>query len=312
MKQKATKYLQEYIGRMKANGITPTMEDLNREMGEFFRVQNNAPKAEFEGYSSLEMHRILHFPFDSDSPIRFNPLSSQEYTQIPILRQVKRLAEIIAQNGQIKLTATGSLPLKIVQELYPLGVPDEMIKTGISKLGKEVDCIPIHLARLLAEGSGITKKRKGVLSLTAAGTKNLADDHKLFDSTFKGFCRKFNWRYFDHYSDDEQSGTIGQLGFGFSLILLSKYGNEERSERSYADKYFKAFPMLLETVQPTYGTVRKYCFNCYCLRTFERFLYPFGLVEIKKGKRVLQEETYVLKTPLFDKLISLPPQREFE
>jgi hypothetical protein len=312
MKQEATKYLQEYIDRMQANGITPAKEDLNRKMGEFFRVQNNSPKAEFEGYSSLEMHKILHFTFDSDSPIRFNPLSSQEYAQILILCQIKRLAEIIAQNAQIKLTAVGYLPIKIVQELYPLGAPDEMIENGILKLGKEVDCTPVHLARLLAEVSGITKKRKGVLSLTAAGTKNLTDDSKLFDSIFKSFCQKFNWHYFDHYSDDKQPGTIGQLGFGFSLILLSKYGNEERFETYYANKYFKAFPIFLKTVQPTYGTVQDYCFNCYCLRTFERFLYHFGLIEIKRGKRILQEETYIKKTPLFDRLISIIPHREFE
>ncbi|NDV56672.1 hypothetical protein [Bacteroides sp. 519] len=312
MKQEATKYLQEYIDRMQAKGITPTMEDLNQKMGEFFRTQNNTPRTDFEGYSSLEMHKILHFTFDADSPICFNPLSSHEYSQIPILRQVKRFAEIISQNGQIKLTTAGYLPIKIVQELYPLGAPDEMIENAISKLGKEMDCTPVHLARLLAEASGIIKKRKGILSLTATGTKIIADDSKLFDSIFKGFCQKFNWHYFDNYSDDVQSGTIGQLGFGFSLILLSIYGNTERSERYYAEKYFKAFPMLLETVQPTYGTVLDYCFNCYCLRTFERFLYHFGLVEIKKGKRILQEETYIQKTLLFDRLISLMPHREFE
>lgn len=312
MKQEATKYLQEYIDRMQTKGITPTMEDLNQKMGEFSHTQNNSPRLDFEGYSSLEMHKILHFTFDADSPIRFNRLDSHAYAQIPILRQVKWLAEIIAQNGQIKLTTAGYLPIKIVQELYPLGAPDEMIENGISKLGKEMDCTPVHLVRLLTEVSGITKKRKGVLSLTSTGTKIIIDDSKLFESILKGFCQKFNWHYFDYYSDNEQSGTIGQLGFGFSLILLSKYGNTERSERYYADKYFKAFPMLLETVQSTYGTVQDYCSNCYCLRTFERFLYHFGLVEIKKGKRILQEETYIKKTPLFDRLISLAPHREFE
>ena len=147
MKQEATKYLQEYIDRMQAKGITPTMEDLNQKMGEFFRTQNNAPRTDFEGYSSFEMHKILHFTFDADSPICFNPLSSHEYSQIPILRQVKRLAEIISQNGQIKLTTAGYLPIKIVQELYPLGAPDEMIENAISKLGKEMECTPVHLAR---------------------------------------------------------------------------------------------------------------------------------------------------------------------
>lgn len=312
MKQDATKYLQEYIDRMQAKGITPTMEELNQKMGEFFRAQNNIPRADFEGYSSLEMHKIMHFTFDNDSPLQFSWLTTQEYSQIPILCQIKRLTEIISQMGQIKLTAAGYLPIKIVQELYPLGAPDDIIEKGISKLGKEVDCTPVHLARILAEATGIIKKRKGILTLTTTGSKIIANDSKLFKSIFEGFCQKFNWHYFDHYSDDPQFGTIGQLGFGFSLILLSKYGNVERSDRYYADKYFKAFPALLENAQPTYGTVEDYYSHCYCLRTFERFLYHFGLVEIKKGKRFNGEETYVKKTPLFDKLVSLIPHREFE
>jgi len=312
MKQEVTKQLQEYIDRMQAKGITPTMEDLNRKMGEFFRTQNNTPRADFEGYSSLEMHKILHFTFDGDSPIQFSKLVPQDYEQIPILRQVKRLTEIIAQNGQIKLTAAGYLPVKVVQELYPLGAPDNLIESGVAKLGKEADCIPVHQARVLTEMAGIIKKRKGVLTLTTAGTNVIADDSKLFDSIFKGFCQKFNWQYFDYYSDDIHSGAIGQLGFGFSLILLSKYGDTERSEKFYANKYISAFPAVLKNVQPTYSTVEGYCSDCYCLRTFDRFLYHFGLVEIKKGDRIEQKESYVRKSSLFDKLISLLPHREFE
>lgn len=312
MRQEATKYLQEYIDRMQAKGITPTMEDLNRKMREFSRIENNKPRPDFEGYSSLEMHKILHFTFDNDSPIQINTLNPHEYSQIPMLRQIKRFTEILSEKGQIKLTAAGYLPIKIVQEIYPLGTPDDSIESGISKLGKEMDCIPVYLARIVMEAAEITKRRKGILTLTVTGKKAAVSDSKLFDLILKGFCQRFNWHFFDYYSDDTQSGTIGQLGFGFSLILLSKYGNMDRPDRYYAEKYFKAFPMLLDSVQVTYGTVEDYCSNCYSLRTFEHFLYHFGLVEIKKGKRFLEEDTLVKKTPLFDRLISLIPHREFE
>lgn len=193
-----------------------------------------------------------------------------------------------------------------------MGVPDDLIESNVVKLAKEADCTPVHLARILAEVSGIIKQRKGILTLTAIGTKIIADDSKLFSSIFKGFCQKFNWHYFDYYTDDIQSGTIGQLGFGFSLLLLSKYGDTECPDKYYGDKYFKAFPKMLEKIQPTYGTVQDYCTHCYCLRTFDRFLYHFGLVEIKKGKPILQEETLIKSTPLFDMLISLISHRKFE
>jgi len=311
MKNEITKYLQGYIDRMQAKGITPTIDELNRKAGEFVHAQNNAPRAGFEGYSSLEMHKLLHFPFDRDSPVGFNPLSPEECLQVPVFRQVKRLLEIISENGQVKLTSAGYLPVKIVQELYPLGSPDKMIENGVIKLNREADCTPVHLARVLTMASAIVKNRKGILTLTAAGVKAMGDGPSLFSVIFRGFCQKFNWHYLDLYADDADSGTIGQLGFGFSLILLHKYGNTERPERFYARKYFEAFPNLPEIMQPTYGNLTDYCYGCYCLRTFDRFLLHFGLVEIKKGNRFEQEETFVRKTPLFDRLVSLAPHREF-
>ncbi len=163
---------------------------------------------------------------------------------------------------------------------------------------------------MITEVTGIIKKRKGVLTLTAKGSKIIADDAKLLESIFKGFTQKFNWHYFDNYSDEMKTGTIGQVGMGFSLILLSKYGQIFRLDDFYAEKYFNAFPNLLESVKPTYGTVRIYCFNCYSTRTFDRFLIHFGLVEIKKGKQFSHEDVYVKKTALFDKLISILPHRE--
>lgn len=306
--EEATKLLQKFIDSMQAKGVTPTLEDLNRKLSEFSNEQNNAPRAYFEGYSSYEMHNILHFTFDKESPISLNVLNAQEYAQIPIMRVVKRLTEIISQNGQIKLTAAGYLPVKIVQELYPLGAPDHMIESGITKLSKEADCLPVHLARLLAEVSGILKKRKGILTLTASGAKIITDNSKMFDVLFKGFCRKFKWKYFDLYEDDSPFASIGQFGFGFSLILLSKYGKKERLDNFYAHKYFEAFPKILETVQPSFGTALYYCSSCYCIRTFERFLYQFGLVQIRTTNPIkMDEKTYVKTTPLFHKLVKVAP-----
>lgn len=310
MKQDPTKFLQEYIDRMQAKGITPTIEDLNRKMAEFSRLHNNTSRPDFEGYSSFEMHKLLYAPFDHESPIQFNSLTSQACSNIPIVRQVKRLAEIISIHGQIKLTPAGYLPVKVVHELYLLGRPDEMIEHKILKLTKELECMPVHLARILAEVTGIIKKRKGVLTLTAKGTKIITDDSTLLVTIFNGFCQKFNWAYFDGYTDDEQSELIGQFGFGYSLILLNKYGNIERTSKFYADKYFEALPVLVKDVQATFN--KDYSSNCYGLRTFERFLYHFGMVEIKKDMPFLQAETYVKKTPLFDQFIIVVPHKELE
>ena len=299
--------LQQYVDQMQAKGISLTLDDINQKMQEIKQIHNNAFREDFEGYSSLEMHLILHFTFDKNSPIQLNVLTPQEYAQIPIMNQIKHLTEIVSQNGQIKLTSAGYLPVKVVKDLYPLGLPDEMIESGIIKLYREAECLPVNLARIIAEVAGILKKRKGTLTLTEKGKKIITDDKKLFETIFITGCQNYNWHYFDIYEDDIQSGVIGQMGFGLSLILLCKYGDTMRLNSFYAEKYFKAFPIMMDNVKPTYNTTQNYCYNCYSLRTFERFFNHFGLVEINKRIRNMQEDVYVKKTPLFDKLISVTP-----
>lgn len=302
MSQEIQKYIQAYVDKMWAKGITPTIEQINAHRADYMHNMNNAPKEEFEGYSSLEMSKILYHTFDCDSPLQFNSLTSDQYNQMPLFRQVKHLLQTLAEH-EVKLTTAGYLPTRIVKELYPLGVGDSLIDSGFSKLSKEADSISVILARNIAEIAGLTKIRKGVLSVTANGTKMLDDDTKLFKRIFETFCQKFNWGYFDRYETEQ----VGQLGFGFTLILLSKYGNVEREADYYAEKYFKAFPTLTDGVIPTYGTALNYCSNCYSIRTFDRFLLHFSLVEITQEKKY-DAPKYVIKTALFDKLMKILPQ----
>lgn len=135
--EEVTNFLEEYIDQLEDQGITPTAEDIKRKLVEISQVHNNTPKEHFEGYSSAEMRMIMNCTFDESSPILFNRLTSPEYAQIPILRQIKRVAEIVSANSQIKLTAAGYLPLRIVKELYPLGSPDIMIEMELSKLSRK-------------------------------------------------------------------------------------------------------------------------------------------------------------------------------
>lgn len=300
------KYIQAYIDKMQAKGITLTMEQINAHLADFMHNINNIPKEEFERYSPMEMSKILHHTFDCDSPLQFNSLTSDQYNQMPLFRQVKFLLQTLAEH-EVKLTTAGYLPPRIVKELYPLGLGDSLIDSGFSKLSKEVDSISVVLARNIAEAAGLTKVRKGVLSATANGIKILNDDTKLFKRIFETFCQKFNWAYFDGY----QTEQIGQLGFGFTLMLLSKYGSVKREDDFYAKKYFKAFPMLIDGVIPSYGTVTNYCNNCYSTRTFDRFLLHFSLVEITQEKKH-DAPKYVIKTALFDNLIKIMPHREFQ
>lgn len=282
--------------------------DIQRHLDDVMKEQNNRSLPEFEGYSPLEMHRILHFTFGAECPVKLQKLSDAEYDQIPLLHQIKLLAEMIDKNGEIKLTNKGFLPTKIVSDLYHQGhLKDERIEKGFVKLYKETDSITVNLTRVLTELAGLTKKRDMKLSLTKSSAKILSDNHELLKLILTIFTEKFNWAYYDGYGENH----IGQLGYGFSLILLSKYGQEKRQDTFYATRYFAAFPNLLDAVNPDYGTLESYSANCYSLRTFDRFMDYFGLASISVEGKGPDSKKYIEKTGLSDRLIKIEPHRKF-
>lgn len=283
------------------------LKDIQRNIDQVMNEQNNRPIADFEGYSPFEMHKILHFTFAIDSPLKLQKLSDTDYTKIPILNQIKYLTDLIDKNGEIKLTKQGFLPTKIVSELYSQGfLKDEYIEKGISKLYKETDSMTINLSRILLELAGFIKKRNGKLSLTKSSEKILGNNEELLRQIFLTMTNKFNWAYYDGYGENQ----IGQLGYGFSLILLSKYGRERRLDSFYAERYFKAYPRLLDSIEPNYGTLERYSTNCYSVRTFDRFLNYFGLINIEEERKGLDSIKYISKTDIYDRLIKCTPHNK--
>ena len=280
------------------------LNDIQKHIDQVMHEQNNRSVPEFEGYSPFEMHQILHFTFGADSPVKLQKLTDSDYKKIPLLNQIKYLTDLIDKSGEIKLTNKGFLPTKVVSDLYGQGfLEDEHIESGISKLYKETDSITVNLTRILIELAGLTKRRNGKLSLTKSSKKILADNYEFLRLIISTFATKFNWAYYDGYGENQ----IGQLGYGFSLILLSKYGQKKRLDSFYAEKYFKAYPQLLAPIVPTYGTVESYSTNCYSIRTFDRFLDYFGLIEINGEGKGLDSIKYITKTNLFDRLIKCRP-----
>lgn len=281
------------------------IEELRRQIEKEINEQNNRARPEFEGYSSQEMSEILYYPFGPKSPLQFQKLAPEDYLKIPLLQVIKHLLGIIEEAGELKLTQKGFLPTKIVAELYNLGhLPQYHIEHGARKLYKETDAMGINLSRILIELTGLVKKRHSKLSLTQKSKKIIADNHKLLIAILQTFTTQYNWGYYDGYNNEK----IGPLGFGLSLIILSKYGHIERPSAFYAQKYFAAFPQLLEELEPSYGTHEAYGIDCYIIRTFERFLHIFGLVNVPQFGKVKMDYYKIAKTPLFDKFIKcLPP-----
>lgn len=278
------------------------LEDLQNHLERVVHELNKRPRPEFEGYSPAEMHAILHFTFEEISPISFQKLDAADHKNIPLLSQIKYLANLIKEAGEIKLTNLGFLPTDLVADIYAQGfIKDRYVERRKVKQLKEGDVPSITLSKILLTISGLVKKRSNKLSLTKQGQETLQNDDVLVQLIIKTYGSKFNWAYFDGYGEN----GIGQIGFGFSLVLLSRYGHEWQRDRFYAKKYFKAFPDLLSAAESRYGDVIVECEDCYSYRFFENFLTYFGLVDIKSEGEILRKNLSVIKTDLFDKLIKI-------
>lgn len=100
-------------------------------------------------------------------------------------------------------------------------------------------------------------------------------------------------------------GLLGGLGIGYTLFLLSKYGEIGRTHHFYAEKYFKAFPFLLEDCHSPYRNPAEVGASCYSSRVFERFLLKMGLIDYASRWEKYTEIIQTKKTPLFDIWISV-------
>ncbi len=276
--------------------------ELQEHLNQIMEEENNRPRPQFAGYAPLEMNHILYAPLDPDSPIRLKMLTDTDYEQIPVLNQVKHLMEIISEAGELKLTQKGFLPVKVVSELYHQGyMMDKYFEIGIKKTFKEANIASVNLSHILVKIGGLAKKRNGKLSLTAKGKKLLNDTSGLFENLLITYTSKFNWAYHDGYEHPH----IGRFGFGFSLILVHKYGEKERETTFYADKYFKAFPQFYDEIVPRFATEEEMAARCYSLRTFERFMDYFGLVKIRTTGMFIEKICHIKKSPLFDKIFRI-------
>lgn len=264
--------------------------------------ENHHPLDDFDGLSPAQMHQLLYHPLEKNDLLTLYTLGDDEYRQIPLLNQIRYLCNRIAESGKIKLTKKGYLPVKLVADIHKQGfLKDELIESGFSRLYKETDSNTIHLTHILIQLMKLAKKRNGVLSLTKKGEKIIQNPTELLQLLFETFCMKFNWAYFDGHEDER----IAQLGFVYSLFLLNKYGSELRSDDFYAEKYFCAFPVLLpDSSAMDYIDPVSSAYRCYSLRTFNRFLDYFGMIELKKKGAGILGDFYVSKTPLFNKWIN--------
>lgn len=283
------------------------MDDIQRHINEYMHRQNNQGLPRFEGYSPIEVEYLLRFPLEPNSPIVLLKGADSDYNKIPILNQVKYLLNQIHESNGMKLTKAGYLPTKLVTETMRqnfLNLEVDADQDFITK--KEMDSPFIHLTVNLMTISGLVKKRNGTISLTNQTKKVLNHNAALFRKIFEAFMLKYNWSY----QSWGYEGEIGQLGFGYTLILLSKYGNTYRPSSFYAEKYFTAFPDLLKSVNPIYGTVEEFANDIYRSRSFLKYSDYFNLFDVQDNEDWKDRKVKVKKSVVFERLIKCEIHKE--
>lgn len=269
-------------------------------------MKHHVPFNDFLGLTLNDMHGLIMIPLGEHSPIQLcEDLSDETLDQIPLFRIVEAYLHIIQRDKHIKLTPLGALPKKIMVELYEKKfLLDEFIEKGITKLWREQDCIAIMSARYAAEYAGLVRKANNKIALSKAGEKLLKSNNRtqIFKLFLQAYTGKFSW----HNNDAYPYEIIGQFAWAFSVFMLDKFGDRPHKTVFYAEKYFKAFPLLVENY-PVFGSSNfNFMHACYGIRTFERFFLWFGFVSVEtQGEFFSIEDDTFKRTDLVKQVFNL-------
>ncbi|MEA3546950.1 MAG: SEC-C metal-binding domain-containing protein [Thermodesulfobacteriota bacterium] len=300
----AMESLKAEIGRELADGQFSSLEEAQAVLDTFVQQKNAAPFAAFHGLAPEQMHRFLHFPFDSPDLVRF----AEDFAtppEAPILTLFALLAEAIGEKG-LKPTAKGNLPQRFCREaaLSFWGKEKYEDRTRRGSIRSEMDFFDMHCLRLVAGLAGLVRKYKGKFVLSVKCRKKIASQGigAVYPDLFTAYVTKFNWGYRDGY----QEIFFLQQAFLFTLFLLSQYGGTSSPQEFYEDIFLGAFPDLLREIDETpYQTVEETVRRAYFYRSFMHFAEFFGLAELQAiGEEKFPRQYEVKKSPLLDQFVS--------
>jgi len=265
-----------------------------------------SPFGDFDGLTADDAYALIFNAGDpEESPIVFRrDVDPGLIEGVGLYRDVVDFLKLVEADQPLKLTQKGNLPVRFCKKSLDTGLagPDAgWLREGGFR--GEMDCEYLHMINILCGLAGLTKKVHGKLSLTRRGEAHLSGKRslELYKRLFFTYAARFNWAYEDVYPE---ASSI-QANFGFSMYLVCKYGEGPTGIEFYADKFAAAFPFVLASFPgSTAWTTGERFLHCYSLRTFERFLGRFGLVDLRWEKAENTDTGSVQKSDLFDNLIT--------
>lgn len=240
---------------------------------------NTSPLQDFCGLSPAQMHGLLYQPLGPASAVRLRPVVPDEVLDhIPFLRLTEAFLRLLHRESPLQLTPLGALPRKYLRELYAHGfIREEGLETGLFTLSREIDSLALTTLHQTTRLAGLARLARGQLLLTKKGGQLLDPTRRLalWALVLHTFTSRFPWASHDGYP----SPSVGQTGWAYSVYLLARFGQQPHSVRFYAEHYQRAFPFVLaEFTDAAYRTPLEQLAHCYGIRTFERGLNWFGLL----------------------------------
>lgn len=280
-----------------------SIEDLQSVATQQAEAQNNRAHDDFEGLSPRQMGTLLDQLPGREKLVQFATLL--DAPTVPVIRLFELLEQAISGKG-LKATEKGNLPRAFCRHaaLEFHGEKGYADLTRFKGINSEPDFQELHVMRICTEMAGLVKKRKSRFLLSSKA-KKLLDEHGkagIYLPLLNSFAGEYNWGYTDRYPEI----PFIQHSWMFTLWLLHRHGNEKQNQKFYEEKYIKAFPVLLEQVEGFLGaSAAQTIKEAYALRTFDRFLALFGLVECTKYNPKDIMSNYSIKaTPLLSGLVT--------
>lgn len=242
---------------------------------------NNTPLEEFQGLTPNQMDALIKQPFGKFSPIRFKEgFGGAVLDNSPYFRLTEEFLKIIGRDGKLKLTATNSIPPKVIGELYSSRfIKDPLEAWRGNKQLRERESEVFTTLNITTRFLPFVKRQKGEFVFTKAGTSWLETMQRdvLLKELLKTFTEKFNWAYNDGFPEPH----TGQIGWAYTIFLLLQYGATKRPVKFYSDLYFKAFPQLIKNYPiEDFWTPESACQTAFTTRAVDRFIEWFGFAEV--------------------------------
>ncbi len=286
------KKIEEELARR--NEPPGSIDELNEITRQVTQEYNDRPHPDFEGLSPSQMFFVVNQPQSEKLIALRENIDVAFVSGLPLVRAAGIILDHIDPDKGLKLTTTGKLPRKVVTEIHSEGIfKPEYERLRPPKVLNEDDFLPAGMGHILLRLAGFIRISMNKMILTRKGKAAKQDPVELFSGLYRAFAFKYNKGWFDLYDSKE----IGNVGLSFVIYLLFKYGDRMRPADFYAEKYFRAFPMV-RNLTARFPNPNESCFE---VRVLSRGLYLIGLIDRMeiKSKRIGKDYHYS-KSKAFD------------